>query len=210
MDFAVCTQNLINLESLGDNCEIGFVFDRIGHKAGGLFRWTAMSPRSLLAMLKGRFEHLYDFENLMPSYDDMVVESRYNIYWHTEMFSHIVDGQRVFRMGEDERRAIHAREVEKRIALVAKFLERLRSGQAIYVIKANSGIDPALLAAIESELASLAEGAHFEMLLMRFAREGEEPGTLSKTGPHHGKARFRFLHLTIRPINTIFPLGRPC
>lgn len=180
------------LESLGDNCEIGFVFDRIGHKNGGLFRWTSMNPKSLLAALQARFEHLYEYENLTPSYNDMVGESRYNIFWHTEMFSHIVEGQRVFRVNEDERRAIYEQEVLKRRALVDKFLQRLTSGQAIFVIKANGGIAPELLAAIESELAAMTQRARFQLLYLRLARDGEAPGTLTKLTPRRWEGLVSF------------------
>lgn len=192
MSELIAPEQAARLESLGDNCEIGFVFDRIGHKSGGLFRWTAMGTKSLLALLQGRLENLYDYENIRPTSDDMVGESRYNIFWHSEMFSHIVDGQRVYRMPEEERRAIYEREVVKRAALVEKFHERLKAGNTIFVLKANSGIEPALIDAIEAELTAMAGGARFEILYLRKTSEGEKPGTLIKTSPRRWEGLVSF------------------
>lgn len=180
MTTVICPEKARRLESLGDNCEIGFVFDEVGNTEGGFFRWARSPTESVLNTLKVRFAHCFEFENLSPSWDDMVCDDQNQIYYHSEMISHLIDGQRVFLASESERRAIYESEVQKRMAMVDKFYRRLRSGQLIFVIKNNDPVDPAVIDDIESELVAMAEGAQFQLLQMRVASDGELPGSLIK------------------------------
>lgn len=42
-------------ESLGDNCEFGFVQRRSGVEDGGLLRWAVSPPEALLKAIRSRF-----------------------------------------------------------------------------------------------------------------------------------------------------------
>jgi hypothetical protein len=75
--------DLLRLEGLGDNCELGFVLRRMGFEGGMLFRWASIRPESLLATLRGDFAGMYDFDNLVPQNPKMVRDLHYGTSWHT-------------------------------------------------------------------------------------------------------------------------------
>ncbi len=59
--------NINRFESLGDNCELGFVLTRhkIGHSS--LLRWSLTTLPVLCAVLRDDFSDLYKFSNLEPA-----------------------------------------------------------------------------------------------------------------------------------------------
>lgn len=123
-------------ENIGDNCEFGFVKRAHGDESGGLLRWVLSSPDALLAGLQGRFEGLYAFENLSPSWDNMVADSRYGFFFHTEMFSKNLQ----WVEPEEKRREIYKKEKEKIDYLVTKFFRRLADPSVILVFKWNDNL----------------------------------------------------------------------
>lgn len=104
---------LLRMESLGDNCELGFVLGNLGCKAGSVFRWASMKPDRLLSKLRADFAGMYEFDNLSPLRPAMVLDSRYGIGWHTELKSEPVAGRLAFRDDEENRRRIHLKEMRK-------------------------------------------------------------------------------------------------
>jgi hypothetical protein len=167
-------------ESLGDNCEFGFALLRLGGTRSSLFNWTYMSAQSLLALLSADFQDFYCLENLMPAHGNMAVETRYEIGWHTEMFSEQVAGGFRFIQTDAERVTTFQSELSKRLYLRDVFLAHLRRGGMIYVIKSNLGIPAAILDGIELELDRLAQGAAFTLLELRVATHAAQPGVVGR------------------------------
>uniref|UniRef100_UPI001F4E9A44 hypothetical protein n=1 Tax=Rosenbergiella epipactidis TaxID=1544694 RepID=UPI001F4E9A44 len=67
-------------ESIGDNCEFAFYLRSSGVDVGSLFRWTLIKNyQSLLTLFEMDFHNLYKFENLEPSWKDMVIDNKFNI-----------------------------------------------------------------------------------------------------------------------------------
>jgi len=125
-------------ESLGDNCEFGFVQRQLGLESGGLFRWSVTSATSLITLLETRFEDLYRFENLVPTNSkNMIRDTATDIGFHTEMS--VTGGS--FDQDEETRRAIYAKERLKIDYLIEKMISRLEDPQTIFVQKAQWGID---------------------------------------------------------------------
>ena len=143
---------LSRLEGFGDNCEFGFVLRRLGFEDGMLLRWASISPDSLLATLRGEFQHIYEFENLTPQNPKMVHERHYGTAWHSEMRSTLQAGRLAFEEDEAVRRVIHAKEAEKLAYLIAKLRRKFSHPNPIFVIKANAGI-----------AASVLEGIHYQL-----------------------------------------------
>jgi hypothetical protein len=52
-DRMLASAQALRIESLGDNCELGFVLRHLGVEAGSLFRWAAMKHEQLLMKLRG-------------------------------------------------------------------------------------------------------------------------------------------------------------
>jgi hypothetical protein len=165
-------------ESLGDNCEFGFVNRKLGIEQGSLFRWASMKPPSLLALLRNDLKSIYEYENLTPLRRAMVRESTYDIGWHSGMKSIPRESELVFAHDDPERKAIFEREKRKIGYLVTKFLTRLRAGGCIYFIKCNDGVKGSLLDSLHAELRRLAGDAPFWLVHVRIATPGETAGTV--------------------------------
>jgi hypothetical protein len=156
--------DLARIESLGDNCELGFVLRRLGWEDGSLLRWASISPESLLATLRGDFEHIYEYENLTPLRLTMVQDARYGTAWHTEMTASVSGGALVFNHDETIRRGIHAKEQDKRAHLVAKLRKKFAHPNPLFVIKARTGLNPEVLEGIHYQLYRRVRSPRFTLL----------------------------------------------
>jgi hypothetical protein len=163
----IAKSDLLRLEGLGDNCELGFVLRRLGFEDGMLFRWASIRPESLLATLRGDCADLYEFGNLVPQNAKMVRDLHYGTSWHTQMYSSLRAGTLVFNADNETRRAIHSREASKLAYLVAKLRTRFNHPNPVFVIKANIGIPEDLLEAIHYQIYRRASSPRFVLLEVR-------------------------------------------
>ena len=179
----LASDQILRIESLGDNCELGFVLRNLGCEAGSLFRWTAMEPRQLLAQLRANFEGMYEFSNLQPSRNAMVVDAAYGVGWHSNMQSDMVDGRQRFLLDEDKRRKIYREEVRKIRDLQAKFIARAQLGGLIFVVKSNDGINGENIESIFEAISELAMGARFALLEVQASSDPGLIGTVVQRHP---------------------------
>src|ERR1041385_7120891 len=71
-------------ESLGDNCEFGFVQRHHGLEPGGLLRWASSTTLDgLVQALECRFAGLYQLDDLSPYTANMVVDCKFGIAFHS-------------------------------------------------------------------------------------------------------------------------------
>lgn len=171
------------IESLGDNCELGFVLRRLGNEAGSLFRWAAMSPSQLLAMLRDGLEGFYQLANLKPLRPSMIRDAAYGIGWHSELRCRDEGGAMVFVAPPEERERIHAREMRKLRYLVAKFRARLRLGGVVFVVKCNDGIPPGVLVQLHEALRAEAQGTPVTLLEVKVPDDPALVGTVHEQAP---------------------------
>lgn len=165
--------NTERFENIGDNCEFGFVKRAHGDESGGLLRWVLSSPDALLQGLQNRFDGLYAFENLSPSWDNMVSDSRYGFFFHTEMFSKNLQ----WVESEETRRAIYKNEKEKIDYLVGKFFRRLADPSVILVYKRNENLPQN----VAEELAqAIAQHGPARLLVVRHT---EDPNLIGHVRP---------------------------
>lgn len=121
--------------SLGDNCEFGFFQRSQNIEPGALLRWAITQPVPLINAINVNFEGIYQFSNLEPSADDMVLDKGTGIYFHTKMFSR----DKKFLANEDERKEIFRDEKKKIDHLVDKQL-RSFTEEKIFIYKSNAGV----------------------------------------------------------------------
>jgi hypothetical protein len=145
---------LQRFESLGDNCEFGFVQRANGYEDGGLLRWSISPLDKLVQCLETNFTDLFLFENLQPSAPDMVRDTATGMLFHTKMRS--IDGQFVF--DEAARREIYTEEKKKMDHLLEKFRRRMRQPGMICVYKRNSGVGDAEAKRLQQSLTKLGQG----------------------------------------------------
>lgn len=115
--------------SLGNNCEIGFQFKRIGYDKSSFFRFASCKFPSLIKILENNFKDIYKFENLIPVTNTMVRDIKYNIAFHSQMTSKVINEKRLFTMNERERKKIYDFELSKIKYLLKKQDEQFTSDQ---------------------------------------------------------------------------------
>lgn len=142
---------LQRFESLGDNCEFGFVQRANGYEDGGLLRWSISPLDKLILCFETDFRDLYLFENLEPSAPDMVRDIATGLMFHTQM--HSIDGR--FVLGEEPRREIYSGERRKIDHLLDKFRRKVQQPDTICVYKRNSGITDADAIRLQQSLGKL-------------------------------------------------------
>ena len=77
---------LLGFESMGHNCEFGFVQRHFGAEPLGLLRWNSISPENLALGLEQHFERIGEAENVRlsgPGGEYIVHELRFNMTMHT-------------------------------------------------------------------------------------------------------------------------------
>ncbi len=135
---------LSRLESLGDNCELGFVLRKAKYERGGLFRWTITPVDKLIGFLENPEKDLFCWDCLVPYGPGMVLDLSSGFSFHSQMRSEKNDqGVLEYVAAEAERAKLFEIEKSKIEYLKEGFLKRLRAPVgSIYMIKANNGIDP--------------------------------------------------------------------
>lgn len=128
-------------ESLGDNCELGFVQRFHGSEPSSLFRWATAPLHGVIAGLEDGWRDLYAFDSLLPWAYDMAWDDKYQCAFHGNIACEIDDtGQLNFSLGDAARHKVWTTERLKVVHLRDKTLKCLRSGEKIFVAKANAGL----------------------------------------------------------------------
>ena len=142
-------------ESLGDNCEFGFVQRALGTESGSLFRWAFIPDYAdLVATIESDFVGFYRLENLVPTWSNMVKDKACGLRFHTEIFSSRSDESApwIFNGTQDEQQAIYDHEIRKMVYLVEKFKDGIAAGNRIYVVKKNDNAPMQHLTALQPAL----------------------------------------------------------
>lgn len=126
-------------ENLGDNCEFAFYLRFSGVDEGSLFRWTLVKNYwSLLNLIQSDFQGLFELENLRPSWHDMVLDTKYDMCFHTKMYSENKNGKWLWNQDNEKLNDIFLEEKNKISYLVSKFKSSLNNKNRIFVIKNNA------------------------------------------------------------------------
>lgn len=126
-------------ENLGDNCEFAFYLRFSGVDEGSLFRWTLVKNYwSLLNLIQSDFQGLFELGNLRPSWHDMVLDTKYDMCFHTKMYSENKNGKWLWNQDNEELNDIFLEEKNKISYLVSKFKSSLNNKNRIFVIKNNA------------------------------------------------------------------------
>lgn len=132
---------LEQFENLGDNCKFGFVQRSAGIDPGSLLKWAVSRIDPLINALNSRFSEIYKFENLTPSWDDMVLDTASGLCFDRKMFPHVVEEVRSFVLNRSERQAIYDEERQKIDYLIEKLIENLAIATKVFVYKCNYPIE---------------------------------------------------------------------
>jgi hypothetical protein len=180
---------LCNFESIGENCEFGFVLGKYGISDGSLFRWANLRDFSyLIDALNGHLKGLFQAQNLIPITKNLLRDSRYGIEFHTKMPIGIEDGRFRFAVPFEERRDIYESENSKIQYLADKFIQGVALGSRIYVLRGRS---PIPLDTAREVLRSIRQYGDATVLLVTRASDANQSGTVRviQDNLYHGFVR---------------------
>jgi hypothetical protein len=106
---------LDGFESIGANCEFGYLLRKVGNETLTAFRWTGiLSVEALISALDANLSGIFRFENLVPFNSDMVLDQESRIVWHSQIKSEMigsdetgVPGTWTFTQTEPERKQLY-------------------------------------------------------------------------------------------------------
>ncbi len=144
-------------ESLGANCEFGFVQRQAGIEPVGLLRWSMVtSPRALINAIQVDFADFYEFDNLVPYNQGVVLDRKHGIGFHSALRSAVAGAGFAFAKPEDERRELHRFEAAKIVRQINGFRASLQSGERMFVFhKFNGTLTPREIAHLFATLRRL-------------------------------------------------------
>lgn len=146
---------MLGFESLGDDCEFGFVQRRHGAEPLSLLRFTGIPPERLAEALEARLEGFDD-----PALLDLRVDAERDECWIDNRrygSSYLVFG--AARAAETNK--FLTWEARKIGVLRKQFLAQLAAGSRICVLKSNEGVAEAVVQRIAAALAALGPAALF-------------------------------------------------
>lgn len=129
-------------ESLGDNCEFGFVQRFHGAEPASLLRWAYTLMDGVVKGLGDSWSDVFSWDHLVPWNSNMVFDRQYGAAFHCSIHCHRPNDRAAFDfiLPDVARRKVWEREAEKFHALRSKTLEALADHSKIYVAKANGGL----------------------------------------------------------------------
>jgi hypothetical protein len=175
--------DLSKIESLGDNCELGFFLRKMQNEESGFFRWTLQSLDSVCAILENNFENLFEFENLVPHAEGMVWDKKWAIGFHSKMLSSRREEGFVFELNDADRFSIYSQEKEKVIHLAEKFRDRCKEHDLVFVAKSFQPISINILERTFSAIQNLAGNGNFTLLAVEHANDSIVSGTVFSLRP---------------------------
>lgn len=133
---------LSSFESLGTNCEFGFVQRALDYEESSLLRWAYTDDiTALCEAIDSHFAGLFAFENLAPAGGGtMVRDGLVRIAFHTKMLSSQKGEEWEFVLPEATQLQIFKQEQKKIQYLLKKFEHNLAGSDRIYVLKNNGGL----------------------------------------------------------------------
>jgi hypothetical protein len=169
-------------ESLGANCEFGFVQRAAGVETPSLLRWAMVaSPAALTAGLDDNFEGLFAYENLMPFNAEMAFDRHFNMAFHSALRGVRQGGGYVFADPEEDRRDLHRFELERIIALRDSLRASLASGARMFVYHKYFGaLAPREIAHL---FAALRKHGPVRLMVVSLATAEFPPGTVREHVP---------------------------
>ena len=72
-------------ESVGNNCDFGFVQQYFGDQSITLLRWAGCSLDGLVRALEADFASLFAWENVREAPPSSITDAKYDLYYHVSL-----------------------------------------------------------------------------------------------------------------------------
>jgi hypothetical protein len=160
-------------ESLGQNCELGLVQRYFGIEPLSLFRWVAISMRSLADALEDRLAGIGDPAQTVlgcsPGHEYFVTDTKYQFTMHTFVQRETVKESQFLDQ-----------QCRRLVFLAARLLDELAANEKIFVFFQGGPVDEAQLRRLH---AALRRNAEVTLLNVRRWDATHPPGTVEWAGP---------------------------
>jgi len=157
-------------QSLGDNCEFGFVQRHFGCEPLGLFRFNWIGMEALLRGIGTGFEGIGDPDNFFISTDqagEFIIQDKiYGFYTHTGRYDGQIDRQRLMQL-----------EMTRLTFLVRKFFDDLSAAEKIFVRKGDGSACYETIQPLHQHLQSFGRNT---LLWVVTADESHPSGTIER------------------------------
>ena len=156
------------VESLGDNCELGFYLRSKEQDTSSLLQWAVCPVDKLI----NHIEHIesiisFDFDKLQPYSEGMIKDASTGYSFHTAMRSEPTAAGLTFESSLDTRREIYIKEKSKYDHQLSKFkTSLLGSEKKVFVIKANKAISSENITKLHSAISERKETSNFVLLVV--------------------------------------------
>ena len=166
---------LVQFESLGENCELGFVQEHLGARPIGLFRWSGIDLDPLVTALNSDLAGIGEPEHTELYNDDVVGEYyvrdlRYGMPTHTGMFTKD-------HSAEDVRKLLCVRSRRLR----EKLIEDLEEAAKIFVFQSKAAVSWTELLRLQAAVGRLGPSA--ELLFVSPTQDRRRVGAVKRAAP---------------------------
>ena len=124
--------------SLGDNCEAGIQFQRIGYEESSFFRFTSSKFQTTFNIIENDFKQIFNREYIVPrpKCKRMILNTKYNIAFHSKLTSTIDSQGQYFSRQYDFDKVFKA-ETSKINYLIDKWNKMMDSERKVLFILKN-------------------------------------------------------------------------
>ncbi len=165
--------------SLGDNCEAGIQFVRIGYKESSFFRFTSSKFNTTFKIINNNFKDVFERKYIFPrpNCKSMVVNNKYGIAFHSQLSSKIDQkGNQEFSSTYDFEKVFQS-ETNKINYLIGKWNQMMQSERRILFILKNDSDQKYLTENMVSKLCELFhnnyENHNFQILCLQLEKFAE-------------------------------------
>lgn len=183
---------LPRFESLGRDCEFGFVLNALDYRKGQYFRWILGDWESLLTVVQNDFEGSFQRENLVvaPQNDLMILDQATGASYHSGPIADDAGKPLHWKDGPEAQHRIYESERGKHHYLIRMFREGMAQSDRCYVLKVNNCIGDRAQPWVDA-LRLGRPGERRRLVVVAEADEAHPAGEIVKVMPGVYNARIR-------------------
>jgi Putative papain-like cysteine peptidase (DUF1796). len=178
-------EQLDRVESLGLNCEVGFVLRQLGNERPSVFRWVFARPPVVLDLIENDFADYFDVANIVAHWSpEEIRDDRYKVVLHSNLEVEVDGDVRRFTMTDEKRRnRILKAEQSVARALAASFRRRYEMPDTLYVMVRRETMPEPLIETIAAAIRTRSGNTPFAVLEVMASDDPRLIGRAVAIGP---------------------------
>ena len=163
---------IVDFESLGDNCEFGFLQRHFGHEPLGLLRWAGTEPAPIIAAVRSQFAGVGEREHvtieLWPDGEYKISDDRYGMVSHTFIYE-----------AAFPRETFLDHQMRRMRILKKKLLQEMTRGERLFVYKSPT----MTLEQAQALCVACRQVGPLTLLVVRLCDQSHPAGTVERAAP---------------------------